>query len=611
MTNETTMKSDTSFLSVSEQAISKQAGSKLDGSKLAIINARFEGVARKMSNTLLRTGRSGVLNRARDFSCCIVTHDCELLTAAESLPIHTLSGPDIMARCMKENHPNLKRGDAFLHNSPYHGCSHPADHSLLVPVFDDNDVHRYTVVAKAHQADIGNSSPTTYNGAATDVYNEGALIFPAVKIQSGYEFVGDIVRMCQMRIRVPQQWYGDLLAMVGAARIGEQEIETLATEFGWDTLSEFSAQWFDYSEKIARLAIGNLPKGRVEVSSAHDALPGIVDHEIPIHVVLTVDPVGTKVTLDLRDNMDCVPCGLNVSEACARTSAMIGLFNSIDHSIPKNAGSFRCIDVLIRSGSVAGGALHPFSCSVATTNVSDRIANSVQCGMAELSEGAGMAEIGAALPASHGVISGIDPRNDEAYINQIFLGSAAGGASYQSDGWLHYAHAGNGGMAYVDSIELTELYHPIRIYKRGFVMDAGGAGRQRGAPSKYIEYGPIDCEMNVAYVADGAKNNAKGVRGGLRGGAINQQKEIDGQREILPACGVLTIKADERFVICTNGGGGYGDPSERSSEDVEQDYLEGWISAVQAKTIYGWVGDLPERNPLALCSYAIENNEDK
>ncbi|WP_419807953.1 hypothetical protein [Sphingomonas sp.] len=30
-----------------------------------------------MSNTLLRTGRSGVLNRARDFSCCVRTRDCE------------------------------------------------------------------------------------------------------------------------------------------------------------------------------------------------------------------------------------------------------------------------------------------------------------------------------------------------------------------------------------------------------------------------------------------------------------------------------------------------------------------------------------------------------
>ena len=138
-----------------------------------------------MGNTLLRTGRSGVLNRAKDFSCCILTADCDLLAVAESLPIHVLSGPDIMARSMKEFHPELKKGDAFLHNSPYHGCSHPADHTIIMPVIDDDGVHHFTVLAKAHQADIGNSIPTTYHGTARDVYEEGALIFPAVQGAEG------------------------------------------------------------------------------------------------------------------------------------------------------------------------------------------------------------------------------------------------------------------------------------------------------------------------------------------------------------------------------------------------------------------------------------------
>jgi N-methylhydantoinase B len=145
----------------------------LDGAELAILINRFEGIARKMTNTLYRTGRSGVLNRARDFSCCIVTHDCQLLATADSLPIHVLVGPDMMARAMKEFHPQLKPGDAFLHNSPYHGNSHAADHTILVPVIDDSGVHRYTVLTKAHQADCGNALPTTYMGAAVDVYAEG------------------------------------------------------------------------------------------------------------------------------------------------------------------------------------------------------------------------------------------------------------------------------------------------------------------------------------------------------------------------------------------------------------------------------------------------------
>ena len=45
----------------------------LDPITLAVLNKRFEAVTTKMANTLLRTGRSGVLNLARDFSTSVVT----------------------------------------------------------------------------------------------------------------------------------------------------------------------------------------------------------------------------------------------------------------------------------------------------------------------------------------------------------------------------------------------------------------------------------------------------------------------------------------------------------------------------------------------------------
>ena len=105
---------------------------------------------------------------------------------AESLPIHVMSGPDLIARYMKETHPTLRAGDAFLHNSPYHGNSHAADWCVVIPVIDGDGVHHYTVIAKAHLADCGNAVPTTYVADATDVYNEGALIFPCVKVQEDY-----------------------------------------------------------------------------------------------------------------------------------------------------------------------------------------------------------------------------------------------------------------------------------------------------------------------------------------------------------------------------------------------------------------------------------------
>lgn len=559
------------------------------GVRLALLSNRFEGIARKMSNTLLRSSRSGVINMARDFSCCIVTRGHELLAAAEGLPIHVLSGPDLMAKSMQAFHPRLQKGDAFLHNSPYHGCSHPADHTILVPVIDAQGVHRYTVLAKAHQADCGNSQPTTYMGMAKDVYEEGALIFPAVKVQSDYEDIEDIIRMCQMRIRVPAQWHGDYLAMVGAARIGERELLALGNELGWDALHAYEQDYFDYSEKRMVAAIARLPDGSMTRTSTHDALPGMGNEGIPIRVGVTVERSLGRIEIDLRDNPDCMPNGLNLSESCARTSAMVGIFNSIDHSVPKNAGSFRRLTVHLRENCIAGIPLHPTSCSAATTNIADRVANAVQSAMAGLADGFGLAECGGVIPAGGGVVSGVDPITGKSFVNQVIIGVSGGAGAPLADAWQLIGHVGNAGKMFIDSIELDELRQPLVVHQRRFLPDTEGAGMHVGASSLYAEFGPLGAAtLNVAYGCDGVVNAAQGVRGGLPGCRASQgQRDADGKTHQLPAWGQVTLAPEQRVFSSSCGGGGYGHPHLRNADKVAQQVAEGWLTKRRALEIYG------------------------
>ena len=332
----------------------------------------------------------------------------------------------------------MARGDAFLHNSPYHGNTHAGDHVILVPVFDDADEHRYTMVCKAHQADIGNSLPTTYHAEAKDVYEEGALIFPCVQVQRDGRDIDDIIRMCEMRIRVPEQWRGDYLGMIAAARIGERELLAMADDTGWELLAAFDEQWLDYSEQRIAAAIADLPAARATGLSVHDPLPGTPPEGIAIRSTVTVTPDAGTIEVDLRDNPDNLPCGLNMTEATASAAALIGVFNSLDPTIPKNGGSARRVKVQLREGCVAGIPIHPVCCSVATTNVADRIVNSTQQAMSGLQHGIGMAEFGAFFVASSASVSGVDPETGKPHVNQIFLGGTAGAGSPFSDGWLTY-----------------------------------------------------------------------------------------------------------------------------------------------------------------------------
>ena len=144
-----------------------------------------------------------------------------------------------------------------------------------MPVFID-DEHLFTTVAKCHMADIGNSIPSSYFAKALDVYEEGALVFPGVRIQRDYKNEPDVIRMCRARIRVPDQWYGDALAALGSARIAERRLKELCRKYGAATIKVFIKDWFDYSERRAIESIRKLPKARIANTGRSDPLEGIL-----------------------------------------------------------------------------------------------------------------------------------------------------------------------------------------------------------------------------------------------------------------------------------------------------------------------------------------------
>ena len=422
-------------------------------------------------------------------------------------------------------------------------------------------------------------------GAAKDVYVEGALIFPAVRIQSNYQHEMDIVRMCQMRIRVPEQWWGDYLATLGAARVGEREILSLGREIGWERLEIYVRDWFDYSEKRMCAAIRSMPARRLTRSSRHDPFPGTPAEGVEIKVTVEVDPETALIDVDVTDNPDCFENGLNLSEACARSAPMVGVFNSIDHTVPKNEGSFRRIRVKLRENCAVGVPRQPTSRSVATTNLADRVANPVQCALAELVDGLGLTEAGACIPASSGVISGV--HDGHPFVNEVYLGCTGGAGAPTTDGWLTIMHVGNAGMCYQDSIEVDELCHPILVHAQRLIPDSEGAGRFRGALGAYSEFSPRDCEMTVAYVSDGAFNPAKGVRGGhARAPSAQYRRLRDGALELTPGCAEVSVQPGEAMVSISCGGGGCGPPEERAPWRVAEDVREGWVSRRRSEDVY-------------------------
>ena len=567
-------------------------GSMIDPVQLLVMANRIDGITREMTNTLIRTARSATLV-ARDFSTSIATAQHELLAAAEGLPVHVYgSGP--LCEAMAALHPDFQEGDAFLHNDPYLGNTHAADHSILVPVFVQGE-HIFTTCIKAHQADCGDALPTTYMPKAVDVYAEGALIFPCVRIQRDYEDIGDIVRMCRKRIRAPEIWYGDYLSMLAAARVGEARLREFCRKFGLATVKTFVREWLDYTERLAEAEVKRLPKGHVHASTALDPFPNLPDG-LALQAEIEVDPEAGHVTIDLRDNPDCTPTGLNLSRATATNSGITAILTVINSKrdakqtiVPNNAGSFRRIRVLLRENCVVGFPIHPTSCSMATNTVADRVVGMIEAAFGRLADGIGLAEPASGLPPYHGVVSGFDRRRGAPYVLQLFSGSAGGPGSAETDGWLTMLVANGNGLMYIDETEVIEQKYPFAVFEMRVRPDSEGAGRQRGAPGCITVFGSLTDPQQVYYSLDGMINVPQGVQGGgpARGPAAQLIDRQGTTRDLPEIVGEQTLQAGERIVSLSSGGGGYGDPFTRDAHAVLLDVVEGYMSVERARAAYG------------------------
>lgn len=560
---------------------------------MSVLSSRLYSIGLEMTNTLMRTARSQLMSVCHDLSTAICDRNGKVIALAESIPVHCANMGLTVRPCF--DHPEgIQPGDLFLNNSPYHGNTHHADYTYIAPVFHDGEL-MFFAVTKGHQADIGNSIPSTYAPTARDMFEEGAIDWPCIKIQKNYKDVPDIIAIAQMHNRVPEMWYGDYLACVGSSRVGEKRLAALCEEYGNDVVKRFCEAYQDYGARRMKEELKQLPKGHYEYDIKADAIEGVVP-EITIHIECDTHPEDGTIAFDFTKNADSLPCGLNMCEATTLASAVTGVLNRMPCDIPCNDGAMSQIKVKMREGCVIGKAKAPYSSSMATTNLADRVISGVQALMNKITSNKGMAEGGATQCPAVAVVSGTDWRKGDApYVNQIFCGMTGGPAVNGYDGWITYQYPVTGGAMNWNSTEVLEQQYPFQVVSEEILTNSVGAGKYDSAPScKFVmtaRHDPVVC----AYSCDGIANPPKGAAGGLDGhkSAAWKYKLAEGEasRTELPPFAEPVITKKEAIVSESSSGGGYGDPLERDPELVCHRVREEWITKEFAAKTYGVVVD--------------------
>lgn len=569
-------------------------GKKIEPYLMSVLSSRLYSIGLEMTNTMIRAARSSVMSISRDLSTAICDRNGAVIAISHGIPVHCANMGLTVKPCFE--HPEgIKPGDLFLNNSPYYGNTHHADYTFIAPVFFGDEL-MFFAVAKGHQADCGNTIPSTYHATARDKFEEGAIDWPCIKIQKDYKDVPDIIAIAKNNLRIPDVWYGDYLAGVGSARTGEKRLRELCEEYGADVVKDFCDAFQEYGERRIVEEIKTLPSGHWEYEIKHDGIPELLPDGVTIKIKCDIDNVNGDITIDLRDNMDCMPCGLNMSEATVISSTRAGVLNRLSPDIPKVEGAMKHIKVLFREGSIIGKAVYPYSASVATTNLADRMVSGVQALFNQITEKRGICEGGAVQSPAAAVISGTDfRREEEPYVNQIFIGLTGGPGINGHDGWVTYQYPVDGGAMFWSSIEVLERQYPFLVMEDEIIPDSAAAGKFDAAPAVKCVMTPRKNPVTFAYTCDGIENVPKGAMGGADGYPAACWKFIiaegEASRSELEAFAEPVIEYGEAIVGECSGGGGYGNPLERDPELVVHRVREGWLSVEKARNVYGVVVD--------------------
>lgn len=539
---------------------------------LAVLENRFRAIVEEMGEAMLRTTYSQILNSSRDFSIALCDAECRLVAQADHIPVHVGAMP-FAARAVADAFGNeVREGDIFLLNDPYHGGSHLPDLTIVVPVMDGG-VLRFWSLVRAHQTDIGGATHGGYNPAATEIWQEGLRV-PPIRLGEGRLPRPDLVMMLITNTRMPREVRGDLMAMIGAAHLGEKRLLTLLGKHGGLALTEAVEAILDLSEAHARRIVAGWQDGTWEGEAildddGHDA------RDIRIHARVT--KLGECLTVDLSESAPQVAGIVNSSYPNMRSAVAMAFAYLLDPEVAKNDGAFRPLEVIAKEGTIVW-AREGAPVTLCTSHCSNEIVEAVVKALAHACPDRAMGGWGRRFRIA---IQGRDPRRNRSFVWHLFHARPGGGGSARGDGWSTAGEWHSAGGLKFGSVEMAETRFPLFFHHHEFRPDSAGDGTHRGGFGGELALvvesdGP--CRGNTA--GDGARHGSAGMLGGEDSAPHRYAlKRVDGSERLLATKEVgIAIAPGDTLLVQAAGGGGWGPPEKRDPAARAADRREGLVT---------------------------------
>lgn len=549
---------------------------KISALDYAVISQGIQAAAREMGVKLIRSAYSTILREARDGSAALLDAEGHTIAQAELIPMQLGTIDAIVQPCLELFPPEtLEEGDFLINNHPYHGGQHLQDVFIFNPVFYDGQLIGFGA-SVAHHLDLGGGS-AGLNPNASDVYQEGLLIPPSKYNMERDWNGGNLERLIASNIRVPTQTIGDFNAQFAANFMGGGRLKELCAKHGVEAVRETMAEMLNYTERRVRAAIEEVPDG---VYTGEDCIDDAgFDGDEPVWVRAKVTVKGDSIDVDFEGTDPQVSSNINCPFASTQSVALSAVKVALTGSdVPFNSGLRRPISFRAPYGCI----LNPKPPAPVRARMipAYRAYDAIMKALAQA-----VPEKITAMGFDCTTIACLAHQEDTRFAVHIEPYGGGLGGGFDRDGCDAIDNQlSNCANTPVEALDAGYDFFRIRSY--GMVPDSFGHGRHRGGAGFLRSYEILKDGAKFAIYSDHHKFPPSGLFGGSDG-TMGYCRVLRGEEVIVVGSkNLVPLKKGDVVEVFCGGGGGYGDPRERSRTDVDRDIAEGLLSREEAARHY-------------------------
>ena len=548
----------------------------LNPTDYAVISQALIAATHEMGAKLIRSAYSTIVREASDASSALLDRDGQAVAQAELMIQHLGSLSATFGPCA-EHHPvdTLVEGDFYINNDPFHGGQHLPDVFIFSPIFFEGELMGFGATV-AHHIDIGGGAPGL-NMGAREIYQEGLIIPPSrYNVERDWNG-GSFERLIASNIRVPNQTIGDMNAQFAGNAIGAARVHQLCRKYGPEAVKETMALLIDYSERRMRAAIAEVPDGTFHGEDVIDD-DGLGGGPLTVRATVTIN--GDEAAVDFEGTSDQIASNMN-SPFASTVSAAIGCVKAALTSpdIPYNAGITRPVTVTAPYGSLLNPK-HPAPVRARMT-ATNRVFNAVMKALAQVVPDK---VIATGFDTTTGPY--LSHRSDAGYkVYHEIIGGGYGASAHNNgcsgvDGPL-----GNCSNAPVETLDMDFDY--FRVSEYSLIQDSGGGGEFRGGLGVRRRYEILKDDVQYAQYGDRFQFQPEGLFAGEPGSLAYCTIERGGEISQLKSKESAWLQTGDVLTVNTGGGGGYGSPTRRAGDQLDDDVEQGKVSPEAAAAVYG------------------------